>query len=124
MLLGAAAAVLGMAGLAVRPVHDCAGEPAMGRLLSVLWTGSVVAAAAAVWIGAKTGTGWSEEAIGLATGLAALATAVPMMFAHPRPLQHVVTFGAACLTAVTATALAADIDGFWFGVGALTFGLA
>lgn len=120
MLLVAVAAVLGIAGIAVRPARD----PAVGRMLSVMWAASVVAAGAAVGIGIDAGTDWTGEAAGFIIGLAALALAVPMALAHRRPLQHVVMFAAAALTAVTATTLVVEFDAMWFGFGALAFGSA
>ncbi len=85
------------------------GEPAAGRLASVLWTCSVAALAAAAWITVLDLVEWSEEAATMTTGAISTGYAVALFIMRRRVLQHLVVFGSAAMLA-TGVAMFTSLD--------------
>ena len=103
-LLGAVAAVFLVAGVVLRTVDD----DAIRRLVSVLWSGSVVGVAASVAVVTGEVLGSGDATTLLVTGLATAAYAAVLWLLRRRALQNAALFGALIVTVcgVIATAFA------------------
>lgn len=119
-LFGALAFALAVAGATLVGSR----EPALARLSSVLWAGSVAALAGALFLVFDPIAGLRIELTWTLIGTVASVVAALMLWKAPTVLQHIVLFVSALTTVVSLVTLGPEPELFVYGFVVWAFGLA
>lgn len=98
-------------------------EPALRRLSSVLWAGSVIALGGALYIVFDPISGLSVEATWLFVGLAAAVASGLMLWRQEMPAQHILLFVSVSMALTSGIMLIGEPEPFVIGFLAWGFGL-
>ncbi len=99
-------------------------EPALGRLSSVLWAGSVVALGGAMWVLFEPIGEFSIEATWTMIGLGTTAVAASMYRVQRSVIQHVVLYASALFAVIWVLTFVSDLEAWAYGFLVWGIGLA